>query len=458
MSEIRHTRREGAAASIGLGPGAQQSAWSTGLLWFAAGSLLLCAVAPSCAAPRPPAEITAGEHASRSVPAQDSPQDSPEDSPEDSPQGSSQASSPESPSPLGPPPVRAGSAPTGRVPQGPPTVERVVATMGTWATLELWAGDRAEGLAASEAALRALEETEARLSTWREDTDLARLNAAAPGVPMTLSPDTLSELERAFAVARQSGGAFDPGVGALVAAWGLRLGPEAPFEAPDAERLAALASALQRPLERRLTLGATAATRRAPDLVLEEGAFGKGAGLDRADAVLEALGIRRARIDLGGQFLLRCGEDEPFQLPLADPRDRGRVALQLTLASGALATTANSERALQRGSDWVGHVLDPRTARPAHEDDARLARASASAWCPRGLEADAWSTALFVLGPERGLALAERTPDLEALYLVPVQGADGAGALALLASPGLAGRIHSLASDVEPMRHLDSTP
>jgi len=101
-------------------------------------------------------------------------------------------------------------------------VIRSAHAMGTRLTLEVSAPDRAMALAASEAALDAVEVAEARLSTWRRGSELDRLNRAVVGEWVGVSPELARELAIALEWAVQTDGAFDPVVGSLVSAWELR--------------------------------------------------------------------------------------------------------------------------------------------------------------------------------------------------------------------------------------------
>ncbi|MCA8980218.1 MAG: FAD:protein FMN transferase, partial [Planctomycetes bacterium] len=194
-------------------------------------------------------------------------------------------------------------------------VERRVAVMGTWLRISLEAPTRAEGLAACERALRAIEEAEARLSTWRDDSELAQLNAAPVDEPIEVSPLLRAELERACEWSRETSGAFDPALAPLVAAWSLRTGGDQPsateFEsARDACGLRCWAfepSGVRRLHER---------------AGFEEGAFGKGASLDAALEAIEELSWRSLSIDLGGQ-LLEARHAGLVRRLVAHPDDRG---------------------------------------------------------------------------------------------------------------------------------------
>jgi len=319
-------------------------------------------------------------------------------------------------------------------------VERRLGLMGTTLSLEVAAASRPQALAASEAAVKALEAAETRLSTWRSDSELARLNAAPAGTPVPLSPILAGELARAVHWWRETGGAFDPGVGALVSAWDLRHGGRLPS---DAEIRVALSSGGLRALR----LEGRNATRLVPGLLLEEGGFGKGAGLDAAARALEQAGAAQAVLDLGGQMLLFGERGEPYATGLADPRDRARPVLKLAVAHGSLATSGNSEHGIEVGGRRFGHLLDPRTGRPAPDFG------SVTVWAPDALTADCLSTGLFVMGPAAALEWARAHAGIEIVVLeITPQ-----GGLHATATPGWKGRLEPLVDDL-PLTLLPATP
>ena len=308
----------------------------------------------------------------------------------------------------------------------PATVERRLTLMGTSLSLTVEAADRATALAASERAVAALEATEARLSTWREDSELARLNRAPVGAPFALSPELAAELGAARQCWEETGGAFDATVAPLVAAWGLRSGGRLPSAAEL--RQARAATGMDG-----LALAAGTAVRLRPGVAVEEGGFGKGAGLKAAVAALAGSGASAATLDLGGQVaLFGPGRRE---LAVADPRQRDRPVVLLAIDRGSVATSGNSERGIRAGGRRLGHILDPRTGRPAPDFG------SLTVWADDPLTADCLSK-LYVLGPDRALAWAAAHPGVEVLALLPRSERSGEGSgLKALASRGLAGRL-----------------
>jgi FAD:protein FMN transferase len=333
------------------------------------------------------------------------------------------------------------------LPPAPPArddghVERRLSLMGTWLDLAVDAAGREAALAASERAVAALAAAEARLSTWRAGTELARLNRAPVGEPQELSPALAADLGAARRCWEETGGAFDPAVGALVAAWDLRGAGRVP--APAELRAAVAAGRME---GFRLQADGRAVRLRG-DLTLEEGGFGKGAGLaDAVAALAGAPGVRRALLDLGGQIAVfgRAGAASPgeggssdWSVAIADPRRRDRPAVALAIAAGSVSTSGNSERGFVAGGRLYGHILDPRSGEPAPDFG------SLTVWTADPLRADCLSTGLFVLGPERALAWAAAHPGVEVIVLRP-----RAGRLEARASPGLRGRLWPLAEEVD---------
>ena len=310
-------------------------------------------------------------------------------------------------------------------------VERRVMLMGTALEIKVEAADRTAALAASELAVEALEAAEARLSTWRDDSELERLNRAPVGQPVQLSPRLAAELRGVQHWWRETRGAFDPGIGALIAAWGLRTGGRVP--GAEERKRARAAGGLAG-----LDLGADGrAVRRRPGLRIEEGGWGKGAGLDAAIAALRADGHARAAVlDLGGQVAV-YGRGTSWTATVADPRDRQRGVVALTVSAGSIATSGNSEHGFERDGVRYGHLLDPRTGAPAPDFG------SLTVWAPEALAADCLSK-LYVLGPDGALAWARAHPGVEVLALRT----DG-GRLRALASPGLRGKLQPLDPEVE---------
>ncbi|MCC7011191.1 MAG: FAD:protein FMN transferase [Planctomycetes bacterium] len=313
-------------------------------------------------------------------------------------------------------------------PSLPARVERRVAAMGTHFELSVEASERRLALAASEVAVRALESVEQRLSTWRGDSDLARFNAAPAGVPVEVSPELAADLRACRELWNASQGAFDPTVGALVRAWDLRGSGRLLDGAGVAQALASVGfdrGCIEQPDGRWV---------RGERVVLEEGGFGKGVGLDAALASLRA-GSAIARLDLGGQVAVL---GERVEWSIADPRQRASAVLAWSIESGSIATSGNSESRRDVEGTVLGHLIDPRDGRPAADFG------SVSVWCAGATAADAFSTAAFVMGPQSAWSWARARADVELVLLV----CDGER-LSAHAEPELRDRVRVLSERVQ---------
>jgi thiamine biosynthesis lipoprotein len=304
-------------------------------------------------------------------------------------------------------------------------VERRLAAMGTVLSLAVSGRDRATALEASEAAVGEIARVEERLTTWRPGGPLSRLNAASPGETVVLGGEVAGLLAAVLEWSERTQRAFDPTVLPLVRAWDLRGGGRVPASSELARALVATG-----PGRFRIDTTTAGARRLSPDAGIDEGAWGKGYALDRAVGELCRTGVRKALLDLGGQ-VSAIGR---ATVAIADPRDRARIAVFLSIADESVSTSGNSERGLLVGGRRIGHMLDPRTGRPAPDFGSVTVVASS------GLAADILSTAFFVLGPEKGLDLSEKLrcqgqPN-EVLFLVVSDGGWKA-----VASPGLQSRL-----------------
>ncbi|MGZ5380852.1 MAG: FAD:protein FMN transferase [Thermoanaerobaculia bacterium] len=274
------------------------------------------------------------------------------------------------------------------------TIVRHLAAMGTALSLTVSAPTRDAALSASEAGVREIARIEALLSTWRDDTPLARLNAAAPGVPHEVPAQLFDLLKRVFEWEKAIGGAFNPTVGPLVKVWRLRTGGRI----PDATALARARDA-SRPDLFTFEESSLRVTRWARAAGIDEGAWGKGWALDRAAAAMREAGAVSGLLDLGGQILTF---GEATFVDVASPVERNKTVATLHLKDESVSTSGDSERGVAVHGRRIGHLLDPQTGEPARDFG------SVTVVAPTAFVADVLSTAFFVLGPEDGKALSDR--------------------------------------------------
>lgn len=284
--------------------------------------------------------------------------------------------------------------------------------MGTWLRAEVEDDSRSAASEALEAAVSAVERMDALLGTWDPATPMSRANQAPVGVPVAVPAEVAALLAEAEAWAVRTGRAFDPSVGALVDAWALRSGGRVPSPAEISLALTRVG-----PQAISVDVARSTVTRTVDVAWVDTGGFGKGAALRAAADTLRARGVRRALLDLGGQVLASAALGErDWEVAVAHPRQRQDTAAVLVLRDVSAATSGNSERGLLVAGREVGHILDPRSG------EAVPWWGSVTVVSADPLEADVLSTALYVMGPEAGMAWALDLPDVGVLFLVEVGG------------------------------------
>lgn len=242
----------------------------------------------------------------------------------------------------------------------------------------------------------------AEMSQWEPNSALSRFNRAPAGRWLPV-PARLHEVAAAgLAVAAASGGAFDPTHGALADLWGFGAVPPACFP-PAADAIAAARAAGG---WRRLEVDRHARRLRQPGgLRLDLSGIAKGYAVDRLAALVRAAGIEDALVEIGGEFAgfgIKPG-GEPWWVELEAPAEVGVAPLRLALHGLSVATSGDYRRFHDAGGSRLGHTIDPRTGRPAANG-----LVSVSVVHPSCMRADAWATALTVLGMDAGAALAAR--------------------------------------------------
>ena len=290
--------------------------------------------------------------------------------------------------------------------------EKQTYVMGTVAWVKIYG---LEGRAAAEAAEEALEEMhriESVMSAWKEESELSRLNAASGGAPRELSDELFDVVDRSFRFSRITGGAFDPTTAPLVDLWGFRGGePALPGDA-------ALDSALALVGSSRIVLDREEQTiALLPGMRLDLGGIAKGYAVDRAAEILRGRGAQSALVNIGGNMYAigaPPGRDA-WTIGIRDPRGGDGVAGTLLLRNEAVATSGDYENFVEIDGRRYGHIIDPRSGRPAAGVLAVTVVARTA------IAADALSTGLFVMGPERApIALAAERA--RALFALPGEG------------------------------------
>jgi thiamine biosynthesis lipoprotein len=278
-------------------------------------------------------------------------------------------------------------------------------TMGTRYTVRvvMVPGDEAANDRIRAAIDRELALVNRLFSGWDPGSEISRLNAHASTEPFAISAEMAAALELGRRASELTGGAFDVTVAPLVEAWGF--GPaKRPPAVPTADTLASLRARVGYHL---LLLDATrrTATKARPDVTCDVSALAGGWAADRVAAAIVALGHADVLVDIGGEVSARGRRPDRSRWRVAvEAPQAGKVGAVVEVENAAVATSGDYRKAW---TDAQGrrrsHIIDPRTGEPiAH------GLASATVVHRDGAWADALATALLVLGPDEGRALATR--------------------------------------------------
>ncbi len=296
------------------------------------------------------------------------------------------------------------------------------ATMGTrWSAL-FFAGPGLDPAPVRAALQAAVDEVDAQMSTWRPDSDLMRLNAAPAGAWVAVPGRLVEVLRLGLEIGRASGGAFDIGMGDAVTAWGF--GPEA--AAPGRIRIAMAAP--RRPAHELLEI-ADGRVHKSAAVALDLNGIAKGYGVDRLAETLRGRGIGEALVGIDGEMraLGLRPDGRPWAVAVEAPDPQRRVPHSvLALQDTAVATSGDYRHWVEVHGRRLTHTMDPHRGAPVLAPPA-----SVSVVAPTCAEADAWATALMVLGEAEGGRLARRL-GLDALFLLR---SDGGGVRAAGSGP-----------------------
>lgn len=289
-------------------------------------------------------------------------------------------------------------------------------TMGTYFRVTL--ASLPEGCSEAEVQARVsaqLNRINSLMSTYDPDSEVSRFNRSHDVDWFPVSTETATVVAAALQVFAESDGAFDITVGPLVDLWGF--GPperhgQIPHQ-PEIDRL-------------RQAIGSThlhvrpqppALKKDLPNLHIDLSAIAKGYAVDALATSLETLGITNFLVDIGGEMLAR-GEKKahtPWQIAIERPTAQQRgIQTILPLHNQAIATSGDYRNYFEHSGRRYSHEIDPSTGQPIQHQ-----LVSVSVMDPSCMHADAWATALIVLGPDEGLQLAKQT-GLAAFFIIKV--------------------------------------
>lgn len=303
--------------------------------------------------------------------------------------------------------------------------------MGTIVEFTLMDGEQSSYNPAAEAGFAEITRLTSILSNYDPDSNASRINRAEPGEPVAVAPEVATVVSVALDIAGLSGGAFDPTVGALARVWGYSGESGRVPSRDEVDPLLPLVDYTQVSVD---TAHSTVTIKR-PGVKLNLGGVAKGYIVGRAIDKLTAGGVRRGIVRAGGDMTVFStaeagGREKPFVIGIRHPRKPDALMGEAHVRSGAVATSGDYERYFERDGKRYHHILDPHTGYPAE------GVMSATVVSEDPTRADALSTAVFVMGPEAGMALIERLEGVEGVIVAT----DGR----VLVSTGFKGRITGL--------------
>ena len=275
------------------------------------------------------------------------------------------------------------------------SAEREFFAMDTVMQLRAYGPAAEDALAQAEAEIYRLEGV---LSCRDEQAALARLNETGGG---TAGEETAALLQTALTLCEQTGGAYDPALGALSEAWGFSTGA---YRVPEPD---ALAEAMQSSGAGLVQLDGISVTL-TNGAQLDLGGIAKGYAADLLRAQLEKEGVTSATLDLGGDVFVmgRKTDGSDWRIAVKDPADTESYLGIVSAADKFIVTSGVYERYFEENGVRYHHILDPKTGCPAESG-----LVSVTVLCENGAWADALSTACFVLGPDGALALRDDLAD-----------------------------------------------
>jgi thiamine biosynthesis lipoprotein len=275
-------------------------------------------------------------------------------------------------------------------------------TMGSTYSVKYVRADGVAGPETLQAGVEAiLAEVDAQVSTYRDDSLVERFNRAPAGTCMAMPVAVLDMVRLGEGLALQSGGAFDLTIEPLLNLWGF--GPKSRGEKVPAA--AAIAEARQRIGHQHLRINGEQLCKDVK-LQVDFNSIAAGHAVDRIAAWLEQQGVSSYLVEATGELKARGRKPDgsPWRIAIEAPRDDQRVAQKVLALDGyGVSTSGDYRNYFEENGRRYSHTLDPRSGAPISH---RLA--AVTVLHPRAELADGLSTLLMVLGPDEGVAWAER--------------------------------------------------
>ena len=306
-------------------------------------------------------------------------------------------------------------------------------SMGSMLTLTAWTHqdkDEAAAKAAFDEVFGDFARLDTLMSTWIPESDVSRINRAAGVEAVSASEEVREALATARQVSEWTGGKFDVTFGALSGLW--KFDHDQDNAIPDMDDVRRRLPLVDyRAIHVNDAAGTVFLARKGMSIHL--GGIGKGYAVDRAAGILRLRGLRDFMVQSGGDIYVSGLKDgQPWRLGIQDPRGAAnRSFAELDLSDGTFSTSGDYERSFLKDGRRYHHILDPSTGEPAR------GTRSVTIVANHAVLADALSTGVFLLGPDAGMALIERLPDVDGVIVSDKN--------EVLISSGLRGKVRIVA-------------
>jgi thiamine biosynthesis lipoprotein len=282
--------------------------------------------------------------------------------------------------------------------------------MGTKVSVTLWLEDEQKAEAAVAAVMDEMRRIDAQFSPYIESSELYKVNQLAPRAsaqkPLRISAELVDIIDRSLHYSRLSGGAFDITFASLARYYDYRKKLK-PSQQQREELLPAINYQFIHLDKKNNTLWFEH-----PKVYIDLGGIAKGYAVDKAIGILQARGINHASVTAGGDSrVLGDRFGRPWLVGIKNPRSE-KVAITLPLENIAVSTSGDYERYfIDDQGERVHHIINPRTGKSAQGIN------SVTILGPIGIDTDALSTTVFVMGAEKGLAMINRLPGFDAVII-----------------------------------------
>lgn len=290
-----------------------------------------------------------------------------------------------------------------------PLIKETRTLMDTFCEISCYGGNKDAAISAIDSAFKEMERIEKVFSKFNEHSEVSKINRLAGFEKTEVSEEVFKLTERSVYYSSISGGAFDITVAPLMEIWGFVRKHKS---IPDKETIKNASEGVgynnikldYRGLFIKFLNKKTK---------IDFGGIAKGYAVDRARHILEAAGVKNGLINLGGNIfaLGRAPGGNKWKIGVEDPRNKGELLHSFELTDMAISTSGNYERFFEMGGKRYSHIINPVTGEPCQ------GIISVTVMADSAEQADALSTAIFVMGEEKGLTLAKSIKGIKVLIL-----------------------------------------